>query len=171
MKTSRRDFLKLAGKATVAAATAGATVKAGAEVPALEPTEVPDGYVAYKGVVVSSVVDDVSPSTVVTNGEIRTSDLAMTHFSKSMVADVGVDVFGERMPTPIKGNAEFNIDAYIEDNSVWGIYNGTPLILIVDHKGAPQDVRGEYKVVATDVDISSGVGMDATVSMQFKEVH
>ena len=165
MKTSRRDFLKLAGKATVAAATAGAAVKAGAE-PVANEADV------SRPVYVSSVVDDVQPSTVVTNDTIRTSELALLHFSKSMEADITLneDLTGGRIRNPFTRNISFQIEAYLEAGQVWGVYNGSPMTLIVDHVDAPEDTRGEYNVVVTDVDMVAVSAQPAIVTLLMKEV-
>lgn len=167
MKISRRGFLKFAGKATVAAATAGAAVKAGTA------ETIPGTVEEFAGPVHGAdfepmVIHHKAESHVVTNNVIRTSELAMIAFQKSSRGDFPFP--GGREPEFV--TTEFDIDIYFDpaDRSTMGIYAGDPIKLIVDHKEAPH-AHGEYNVVITDIAITQSSGTDASISLQMREIN
>lgn len=162
MKTSRRDFLKLAGKAGVAAAAAGVGVRASADI-------------AQGGADLSNfepmVIHHKAESRVVTNNVIRTSQLVMIAFQKSSRGDFAFPGVQHQVDNLQFTTTEFAIDIYFDptDQSTMGIYAGDTIKLIVDHKEAPH-AHGEYNVVITDVEITQSSGSEATINLQMREI-
>lgn len=176
MKTTRRGFLKFAGKAGVAAATAGAAVKAGAaekRPPPIKPLDV--DRVLHPAREISG---ELHRGTHIPDGDpkvIHTSELALVSFAMHGVADIGLGALADSPPlNPIVRSHDFALDVYYgsnEDVALWAVYAGDPITLIVDHKEAPPNARGEYSVIATDVDLFAAGGEETRVSLILKEVH
>ena len=172
MKISRRGFFKLAGKATVAVAAAGAAIKAGAApapeviTPTIELTAEP---VEFEPVVMHHVVAD-----------IHTNDLMMTAFAMQGEVDYvsqsvlpSGSITEQRDPLPASTCRTFEIDAYVDtpDCIVARLQHGTKYTLFVDHENAPMNTRGKYTVIVDSVFTSSTPEMPMVTQVHFIEVH